>query len=143
MKILIINGPNLNMLGIREPEIYGTETLDAINAYITVETKDLGVELSFFQSNFEGAIIDRIHEAHTAYDGIVINPAAYTHYSYAIADALASVKTPAVEVHISDLSKRESFRHVSVTAASCIAQICGQGKAGYVAAIHKLLEANQ
>lgn len=141
MKILIIHGPNLNMLGIREPEIYGRETLADINAYIEAETEGFGVELSFFQSNHEGAIIDKIHEAHTAFDGIVINPGAYTHYSYAIADALASVNPPAVEVHISDIHKRESFRRISVTKDSCIDQIYGLGKAGYVKAVERVLEA--
>jgi len=141
MKILVLNGPNLNMLGIREPEIYGKETLEDIKAYILEQTENEDVELTFYQSNHEGALIDKIHEAHSAFDGIVINPGAYTHYSYAIADALSSVKTPAVEVHLSNIHKREGFRHTSVTAASCIGQICGFGKYGYVMAIHALVEA--
>ena len=140
MKILIINGPNLNMLGVREPEIYGNETLAAINAYVAEKTAGLGAELDFYQSNCEGEIIDKIHAAHTAYEGIVINPGAYTHYSYAICDALSSVKTPAVEVHLSNIHKREGFRHTSVTAASCRGQICGFGKYGYVMAVQALLE---
>ncbi len=141
MKILIINGANLNMLGVREPEVYGTETLADIQAYVVEKTADTGAELEFYQSNCEGEIIDKIHAAHTEYDGIVINPGAYTHYSYAICDALSSVKTPAVEVHLSNIHKRESFRHTSVTAASCIGQICGFGKYGYVMAVRALLEA--
>ena len=143
MKILIINGPNLNMLGVREPEIYGKDTLESINAYVQEKVKDAGVELAFYQSNCEGEIIDQIHAAHTAFDGIVINPGAYTHYSYAIADALSSIKTPAVEVHLSNIHKREGFRHNSVTAASCIGQVCGFGKYGYVMAIRALLEAKK
>lgn len=139
MKILIINGPNLNMLGVREPEVYGKETLADINAY--VEKMCPQAQVTFFQSNCEGEIIDAIHKAHTDFDGIVINPGAYTHYSYAIADALGSVKTPAVEVHISNIHKREAFRHNSVTAASCIGQVCGLGKYGYVLAVQALAEA--
>ncbi len=141
MKILIINGPNLNMLGVREPEVYGKETLADIKAYI--EKMCPQAEIVFFQSNCEGEIIDAIHRAHTEYEGIVINPGAYTHYSYAIADALSSVQTPAIEVHLSNIHKREGFRHTCVTAASCVGQICGLGKYGYVLAVQALSEANK
>ena len=141
MKILVLNGVNLNMLGVREPEIYGRETLEDVNAYIRKMTQDSGVELTFYQSNHEGDLVDQIHMAHTQYDGIVINPGAFTHYSYAIAEALGSVSTPAIEVHISNIHKREEFRHKSVTASSCVGQICGLGKFGYVLAIRALMEA--
>ena len=137
MKILVINGPNLNFLGIREPEIYGKETYDDLLAMIRAHAQQIGVDVDFFQSNHEGAIIDRIQEAY--YDeteAIVINPGAFTHYSYAIHDALQSVSTiPKVEIHISDITKREGFRAVSVTKPACDAQIYGKGFAGYLEAI--------
>ncbi|MDD4689288.1 MAG: type II 3-dehydroquinate dehydratase [Eubacteriales bacterium] len=140
MKILIINGANLNMTGKREPEIYGSETLDEINGDIKSFADTKGVEVDFFQSNYEGAIIDTIHSAMGKYDGIVINPGAYTHYSYAIRDAISSVTVPAVEVHISDIHAREEFRHTSVIAPVCIKQIYGMGKKGYMVAIEYLME---
>ena len=141
MKIMIINGPNLNMLGIREPEIYGDNGLEYLYEMIRKKANELGAEVEFFQSNCEGEIIDKIHSCHKVYDGIVINPGAYTHYSYAIRDALGSVDTPAIEVHISNIHKREEFRHKSVTAPECIGQICGLGLSGYLYALEDLCHA--
>lgn len=138
MNILVINGPNLNMLGIREPGIYGTETYEDLCKMIREKVSSLGGTVKCFQSNHEGAIIDEIQAAYGVYDGIVINPGAYTHYSYAILDALKAVSLPAVEVHISDIRARESFRAVSVTAEACIAQIAGEGMMGYIKAIDML-----
>lgn len=140
MKILVINGPNINMLGIREPEIYGTETYEDLINYITAETEKLDTELTFFQSNHEGALVDTIQEAYGKYDGIVINPAAYTHTSVAILDAVKAVGIPTVEIHISDPNSREDFRKVSYIRAACVATICGRGFAGYVDAIKYLLQ---
>ena len=135
-QILVINGPNLNMLGVREKSIYGTNTLEEINSMILGETANLDVEVDFFQSNHEGDIIDEIQAAYyNGVDGIVINAGAFTHYSYAIHDAITSVDIPFVEVHLSDISAREEFRKVSVIKDACIAQIAGQGYAGYVQAI--------
>lgn len=141
--ILVINGPNLNMLGTREPEIYGNETLEDIENALLQETRELGldVELEFFQSNHEGAIIDRIHTAMGDSDGIIINPGAYTHYSYAIFDALKAVSLPAVEVHLSNIQSRDSFRHESVIAPACVGQIAGFGGYGYVLALLALFNA--
>ena len=138
-KILIINGPNLNMLGIREPGIYGNETLETLTEKIGEKAKELNAEVSFFQSNCEGEIIDEIHKAFTSQDGIIINPGAYTHYSYAIRDAVASVNLPCIEVHISNVHKREEFRHKSVIAPVCKGQICGLGTNGYIYALEELL----
>lgn len=137
-KFAVIHGPNLNMLGIREPHLYGSETLDDVNAKIEAEAKALGVLVEFFQSNSEGALIDKIQQCRTAVDGIVINPGAYTHYSYALRDALSGVDVPAIEVHISNIHKREEFRHTSVTAAVCIGQIAGLGTEGYLLALRYL-----
>jgi 3-dehydroquinate dehydratase-2 len=136
MKILVINGPNLNMLGKREPEIYGTRTLDDIN--VSLQNKFENVQFTFYQSNCEGAIIDAIQNA--TEDGIVLNAGAYTHYSYAIHDAIKSVSVPVVEVHLSNLYKREEFRHKSVIASACIGSICGFGEQSYVLAVTALLE---
>ncbi|MBE7055917.1 MAG: type II 3-dehydroquinate dehydratase [Ruminococcaceae bacterium] len=138
MKLLIINGPNLNMLGIREPGIYGSGTYEDLCKMIQGKADNMGVSVEFYQSNHEGAIIDKIHSSMGVFDGIVINPGAYTHYSYAILDALKAVGIPTVEVHISDIHSRESFRSVSVTAAACIAQISGHGFEGYCEAIDVL-----
>ena len=132
MKILVINGPNINMLGIREPEIYGKDTYEDLMSYIKERADKEGVEVSFFQSNHEGAIVDEIQRAYNKYDGIVINPAAYTHTSIAILDAVKSVGIPTVEVHISDVSKRESFRSVSYIRQACIGTVMGKGIKGYV-----------
>ena len=138
-KILIINGPNLNMLGVREPGIYGNETLETLCDKIRKKADLLNVEVDFYQSNIEGELINKIHSAIGAFDGIVINPGAYTHYSYAIRDALASVNLPTIEVHISNVHKREEFRHKSVTAPVCIGQICGLGTNGYLYALEELI----
>ncbi len=140
MKIMVINGPNLNLLGLREPEIYGNKTFSDLEEMIEEYGKEKDVEIISLQSNSEGEIIDFIHLALNGYDGIVINPGAYTHYSYAIADAISSVKLPTVEVHISDIDKREDFRRISVTKASCISQIKGHGFDGYIEAIDLLIE---
>lgn len=140
MKIMVINGPNLNMLGIREPEIYGGKTYSDLEAYIESYAEKKGVEAVVLQSNGEGEIIDFIHHALGNYDGIVINPGAYTHYSYAILDALKSVDLPTIEVHLSNIHKRDEFRHKSVTAPACIGQICGLGFRGYTLAIDYLAE---
>lgn len=136
MKILIINGPNLNMLGIRETNIYGNKTLDDL--YHMIE-KEFECEFEFFQSNHEGDIIDKIHSAQGNFDGVVINPGAYTHYSYAISDAIKCVDLEFVEVHISNIHKREEFRSRSVTASNCVGQISGLGFYGYILAINYLL----
>ena len=141
MKILVINGPNLNMLGIREPGIYGKTDYNALCDYVKEEASKMGdVSVELFQSNHEGAIIDKIQEAYGVADGIVLNAGAYTHYSYAILDALKAVGIPTAEVHISDIHAREEFRHNSVIKAACCVQICGKGIAGYVEAINYLRE---
>ncbi len=140
LKIMVINGPNINMLGVREPEVYGEKSYADLESYIEEYGKDRGVEVTVLQSNCEGEIIDFIHHALGNFDGIVINPGAYTHYSYAIRDALAAVEVPAVEVHISNVYKREEFRHTSVTAPECIGQIAGLGFKGYLLAIDYLIE---
>lgn len=137
-KYLVINGANLNMLGIREPGIYGDGTLKDLEEYITKKAAELGVGVDFFQSNFEGEIIEKIHSAMGVYDGIIINPGAFTHYSYAIRDAFGSVKMDVIEVHISNIHKREEFRHQSVIVHECIGQICGLGFQGYVLALEFL-----
>lgn len=135
MKLLVINGPNLNLLGLREPGIYGKGTLSDLEDFLRKVGEEEGVELSFFQSNHEGAIVDAIQAAYGAMDGIVINPAAYTHTSVAILDALKAVALPAVEVHISDVSKREEFRQVSYARLACIKTYMGLGLEGYRQAI--------
>lgn len=137
-KFLVINGVNLNMLGIREPGIYGNNTLEALEKQISKKADELGCKVEFFQSNYEGAICEEIQNALNVYDGIIMNPGAFTHYSYAIRDALGSVKLPAVEVHISNIHKREEFRHTSVTVPECIGQICGLGFKGYELALEAL-----
>ncbi|MCH5186383.1 MAG: type II 3-dehydroquinate dehydratase [Oscillospiraceae bacterium] len=139
MKVLVINGPNLNMLGIREPGIYGNDTLNDLIAEIRRTADRLGAEVDFFQNNSEGAIIDAIHGAFGKFDALIINPGAYTHYSYAIRDAIESVKLPCIEVHISNIHKREEFRHKSVTAPVCTGQIAGVGKIGYSLALEALV----
>ena len=140
MKFLIINGPNLNLLGQREPGIYGEQTYDALCAQITAYAKAHSSTADFFQSNHEGAIIDAIQAAQGGYDAIIINPAAYTHYSYAILDALKAVSIPAFEVHLSHIDQREPFRAVSVTAPACVGQIYGLGFEGYLRAMDHFLE---
>ena len=141
MKILVLNGPNMNMLGIRQPEIYGKTTYADLLAMIETEAKALGVEVSFFQSNHEGALVDAIQQAYfDKVDGIIINPAAYTHTSVALLDAVKAVGIPTVEVHVSDPDSREDFRHVSYIRAACIATIAGHGLPGYLEALHLLAE---
>ncbi|HIW56971.1 MAG TPA: type II 3-dehydroquinate dehydratase [Firmicutes bacterium] len=140
MQILVINGPNINMLGIREPGVYGESSYSDLEAYIESYAEEKGVEAIVVQSNGEGEIIDFIHHALAACDAIVINPGAYTHYSYAILDALKAVDLPTVEVHISNIHKRDEFRHKSVTAPACVGQICGLGFRGYTLAIDFLIE---
>lgn len=141
MKFLIINGPNLNLLGRREPDIYGHQTYVDLCGFITDYARERGHQVRFVQSNHEGVLIDAIQQADTdGTQGIVINPGAYAHYSYAIHDALRSITIPAVEVHISDITTREPWRHVSVTAPACAAVIAGQGFAGYLQAMERLEE---
>ena len=141
MKLLVINGPNLNFLGIREKDVYGKEDYNYLLGLIGNKARECDSQVEVFQSNHEGAIIDRIQDAYLdGTEGIVINPGAYTHYSYAIRDALASITIPKVEVHISDITAREEFRKISVTAPVCQKQIYGQGLDGYLQAIDFLLE---
>ena len=140
MKILVINGPNLNFLGIREKAVYGTQTYDDLLQMIAEKGEKENCQIEVFQSNHEGAIIDRIQAAYfDGTEGIVINPGAYTHYSYAIRDALASIVVPKVEIHISDITQREEFRRTSVTKEVCDHQIYGQGLDGYLMAIDYIL----
>ena len=140
MKLLVINGPNLNMLGIREPEIYGAQNYAALCAYIKHAAAEVGASCEIYQSNHEGAIVDKIQEAYGNIDGIVINPAAYTHTSVAIADALSSVAIPTVEVHLSDVMQRESFRHHSFVAPIAKKTYMGLGFEGYKKAIRHLVK---
>jgi len=136
MKILVINGPNINFLGIREKSVYGNQDYDYLLSMIAQKAQETGNEIEVFQSNHEGAIIDRIQDSYfDGTEGIVINPGAYTHYSYAIRDALASITVPKCEIHISDITKREEFRKISVTAPVCDKQIYGHGLEGYLMAI--------
>lgn len=139
-KVLVINGPNLNMTGIREPQVYGSETLDMINYEIKEYAENLGIECDFFQSNGEGEIIDAIHSVLSDYDGCIINAGAYTHYSFAIADAVRCVKKPFIEVHISNPAAREEFRHISVLAPVCTGTVAGFGKKSYILAVEALKE---
>lgn len=139
MKLLVINGPNINFLGIREKGIYGAADYSALVGMIEDKAKKDGHEVEVFQSNYEGAIIDKLQEAyHSGVEGIVINPGAFTHYSIAVRDALASIEVPKVEVHISNVHKREEFRHVSVTAPVCDGQVVGLGLQGYLLAMDYL-----
>ncbi len=135
MKLLVLNGPNLNMLGVREPDIYGRQDYAALERLVHSTCADAGVDVEIFQSNHEGALVDKIQWALGKCDGIVINPAAYTHTSIAILDALKAVQLPAVEVHISDVSAREPFRQVSYAGMACVKTIIGQGLDGYRQAI--------
>lgn len=138
--LLLINGPNLNMLGVRNPEVYGKTTLSDIESALTEKANSKNCTLSCFQSNHEGAIIDEIHAAYKKIDGIIINPGAYTHYSYAIRDALESVSIPTVEIHLSDIHNREPFRSISVIEPVAIKQIAGYGADGYSMALDFLVE---
>jgi 3-dehydroquinate dehydratase-2 len=140
MKILVINGPNLNMLGRREPGIYGTATLEDIVKSLEARGRDLGVEIGSFQSNDEGALVTRIQECAGAVDGIILNPAAYTHTSVALRDALQATGVPCIEVHLSNTHAREEFRHRSLTAPACIGQIQGLGAFGYVLALEGMVD---
>lgn len=138
MKILVINGPNLNLLGMREPEIYGSETLADIEKAVIAAGADMGVEVVAFQSNEEGLLVTEIGKAGGVYDGIIINPAAYTHTSVALRDAIKAVGLPVVEVHLSNTHSREEFRHKSLTAPVCIGQLMGFGSYGYIMALQGL-----
>ena len=140
MKILVINGPNLNMLGIREPGIYGSENYNSLLEKISAHAKEKDVEVDFYQSNHEGALVDKIQEAYGVFDGIVINPGAYTHTSIALLDAVKAVGIPTVEVHISDVSKREDFRQISYIRQACVKTITGHGIAGYTEAMEFLVD---
>ena len=140
MKILVLNGPNLNMLGIREPGIYGSETYRDLLEKIAAHAQIRGVSVEFFQSNHEGALVDRIQEAYGNTDGIIINPGAYTHTSIALLDAVKAVGIPTVEVHISDVARREPFRSVSYIRAACVGSIIGHGTDGYLEAMDLLIE---
>ncbi len=131
MKILFLNGPNLNLLGTREPDKYGTENLNDIEIYVKSIAKDMNVEVQFYQSNIEGELVDKIQDAKNKFDAIVMNPAAYTHTSVAIRDAILAVEVPTVEIHLSNIHKREEFRKISLTAPACIGQITGFGKESY------------
>jgi len=138
MKILVINGPNLNLLGRREPEIYGAETLESINSSLLETAKNIPASLKFFQSNSEGELVDVIQGAAGVFDGIIINPAAYTHTSIAIRDAISAVAIPTVEIHLSNVYSREEFRHKSLIAPVAVGQITGFGSAGYKLALDGL-----
>lgn len=140
MKILVINGPNINLLGLREPDIYGNDTYEDLLSMLRGWSEEYNIELEHYQSNHEGCIVDKIQEAHGVFQGIVINPAAYTHTSVAILDALKAVSIPAVEVHISDVDARESFRKISYAGLACEKSIKGQGLDGYRQALVYLKE---
>ncbi len=139
LRILIIHGPNLNLLGEREPEVYGKTTLEDVNYEIARRAEKLSVLVEFFQSNHEGAIIDFLHENRTTADGVVINPGALTHYSYALRDAIAGVQVPTMEVHLSDIHAREPFRKISVTKEVCIGQVYGKGLNSYLEGLDLLV----
>ena len=140
MKILVINGPNINMLGIREPGIYGKDNFNTLCETVKSYAEENGIEVKLFQSNHEGALVDEIQEAYGVFDGIVINPGAYTHTSIALLDAVKAVSIPTVEVHISDVASREDFRQVSYIRAACVKTICGHGIKGYTEAMEYLKE---
>lgn len=140
MRILVLHGPNLQLLGCREPEVYGVDTLDDINRAIASKALELQVDVDYFQSNSEGELVTRIGDAFGTCDGLLINPAAYTHTSIALRDAIKAVDLPCVEVHLSNISQRESFRHASCTAGVCIAQIAGFGGKGYLLALEGLVD---
>lgn len=141
MKILVINGPNINMLGIREKKIYGSLSYPKLIELIEEKSRELNIQVECFQNNIEGEIINKIQSTYGEYDGIIINPAAYTHYSIAILDAIKSVSIPTIEVHLSNIHAREDFRHRSVTASACIGQISGFGSFGYLMALDYFKEA--
>ena len=140
MNILVINGPNLNLLGNREPEIYGTDTLEELMMWLETSPSGTDHSFKFFQSNHEGEIIDTLHDERHWAHGVLINPAAFTHYSYAIRDAISAVEIPTVEVHLSDLRKREEFRQISVISSVCVDQVSGLGKDSYLKGLNLLLK---
>jgi 3-dehydroquinate dehydratase II len=137
-RVMVIHGPNLNMLGNRNPKVYGENSLEAVNDYIAKKAKELKIEVDFFQSNCEGKIINKIHKIFNGYSALIINPGAYTHYSYAIRDAIESIDIPTIEVHISNIYKREAFRSHSVIAPVSMGQISGLGIEGYILALEKI-----
>lgn len=139
-KILVLNGPNLNLLGVREPGVYGADSYDTICDRIRRKADTLGMEVTFFQSNGEGELIDRLHAAMGEVDGVIFNAGAYTHYSYALRDAIAAIRLPVVEVHMSNVHAREEFRHTSVIASVCKGQIAGFGVGSYLLALEALEE---
>lgn len=139
MKILVVNGPNLNLLGEREPSVYGEDSLQLINSGLEQEARELGCEINFLQSNSEGGIIDKLHAARLEFDGVILNAGAYTHYSYAIRDAIAAIKIPVIEVHLSNVNSRDEFRKVSVIAPVCKGTIAGFGKLSYSLALRALV----
>ena len=139
MNVLLLNGPNLNLLGEREPEIYGTTTLPQLESLVAERARELGVAVRAFQSNHEGALVDRLHEVRKWADGVIFNPGAYTHYSYSLRDAIAATRLRVVEVHLSDLSQREAWRRVSVIADVAVHRIMGKGVAGYLEALEWLV----
>ena len=143
MKILVINGPNINMLGIREPGIYGNQNYQTLLTFIDEWSRELDCDVECFQSNHEGEIVDEIQQAYGSFDGIVINPAAYTHTSIAILDAVKSVNIPTVEVHISKVEEREDFRQISYVRLACVKTITGKGISGYTEAIDYLIESRE
>lgn len=138
MKILVVNGPNLNLLGEREPSVYGDDSLLSINDELLAKAKSMGYDMTFFQSNIEGSIIDHLQEARTDCSGVILNAGAYTHYSYAIRDAIAAVKIPVIEVHMSNINNRDEFRKTSVIAPVCCGSIAGFGKYSYMLALYAL-----
>lgn len=139
-RIAVVHGPNLNLLGEREPEVYGRMTLSQLNKFLTVEARKHSFELRFFQSNSEGSLIDYLHKNRKTVQGIVINPGAYTHYSYALRDAISGIQVPTIEVHLSDIYSREDFRKISVIAPVCLKQISGKGVGSYTEALEFFAE---
>lgn len=140
MRILILNGVNLNLTGTRRPEVYGSETLDDINAQIAQRAQKLGLECDFFQTNFEGELVEALHRARGVYGGVVLNAGAWTHYSYAVHDAVEAIELPVIETHMSDITKREPFRAKSVLSEVCAATVMGLGKGSYFKAVEILAE---
>jgi 3-dehydroquinate dehydratase-2 len=140
MNVFVVNGPNLNLLGVREPQIYGRLTLAELEARIRARAQELGLTVRFYQSNHEGRLIDRLHRMRHWADAVIVNPAAFTHYSIALRDAIAAIAKPTIEVHLSDITSREPFRATSVTADVCIAQISGGGVDSYLQALERLAE---
>lgn len=140
MKICVLQGPNLNLTGLREPGVYGARTLEDIHRRIAQRAEELDVEVEFYQSNWEGALIDKLHACRSTVDGVIFNPGAYSHTSYALRDAISAIALPVVEVHISNIHAREEFRHTSLITAVCLGQICGLGETGYILALEALVE---